>query len=55
MEEVASKSFWESVSYTESQRLIDDLGPLMKYYHPEVRQPIVIDMGDEIEQRISGI
>jgi len=49
--EVLSKSFWQSVSYEDAERMLAGLAPLMPYMRKEPQQTIVIDMGDEIALR----
>jgi type I restriction enzyme R subunit len=49
--EVLSHSFWNSLSYDDSQKIMTDLGPLMLYMQKEPSRTIIIDMTDPIEQR----
>jgi type I restriction enzyme R subunit len=48
---VLSHSFWTSLSYEDSQKMMTDLGPLMLYMQKEPTRTIIIDMTDPIEQR----
>jgi type I restriction enzyme R subunit len=50
-EKVLSRSFWEGVSFEDSQMLVSELAGLMKYMAPESRKTIVLDMDDVIRQR----
>lgn len=47
----SSKSFWQSITYSDAQAMLQGLGPLMKYKLPEPRPVIVLDIGDVVEQR----
>lgn len=48
---VLSHSFWDSISYTDSQRMMADLGPVMVYMQKDPIKTITIDMTDPIEER----
>ncbi|VVB94135.1 Type III restriction enzyme, res subunit [uncultured archaeon] len=50
-EKVLSRSFWEAVSFEDSQMLVSELAKLMKYMASEPRKPIVLDIDDVIQQR----
>ncbi len=51
MDNVLSRSFWETVSFEDVQLLLSDLAPLMPYMAKEPRETIVIDMSDIIAER----
>ena len=51
IDRVLSASFWTTVTYEDTRQMIATLGPLMPMMRPEHYEPIVIDMGDQIEQR----
>ncbi|KKG64479.1 type I restriction-modification system restriction subunit [Methanosarcina mazei] len=51
MDNVLSRSFWETVSFEDVQVLLSDLAPLMPYMTKEPRETIVIDMSDIIAER----
>ncbi len=51
MDNVLSRSFWETVSFEDVQLLLSDLTPLMPYMAKEPREMIVIDMSDIIAER----
>ena len=51
IDRVLSTSFWTTVTYEDTRQMIATLGPLMPMMRPEHYEPIVIDMGDQIEQR----
>jgi len=48
---VLSHSFWDLISYDDSQEIMGNLGPLMVFMQKEPARTIVIDMSDPIEQR----
>ncbi len=47
---VLSHSFWDTLSYDDSQKMMADLGPLMLYMQKEPTRTIIIDMADPIEK-----
>ena len=51
MDNVLSRSFWETVNFEDVQLLLSDLAPLMPYMAKEPREIIVIDMSDIIAER----
>ncbi|MGD0145928.1 MAG: DEAD/DEAH box helicase family protein [Nitrososphaerales archaeon] len=51
LDNALSKSFWRSPSYGDSQMLINEFGPLMKYRKAEARPKIVLDIDDFIQKR----
>jgi type I restriction enzyme R subunit len=51
LDKVLSKSFWSSPTYEESQTLLTEFGPLMKYKKSEPRPKIVLDIDDVIQRR----
>lgn len=51
MDNVLSRSFWETMSFEDVQLLLSDLAPLMPYMAKEPRETIVIDMSDIIAER----
>jgi len=51
LDEVLSRAFWKRLSFEDATGLVADIAPLMKYLSKELHDPIVIDMGDIIEQR----
>ena len=55
IDRVLSSSFWSSITYEDTRQMIATLGSLMPMMRPEHYEPIVIDMGDQIEQRTTGI
>lgn len=55
LDEVLSRAFWTNVSYEDAIGLIEDIAPLMKYMAKDPYEPIVINMSDEIEQRMRWV
>ena len=51
LDKVLAKSFWHSVTYADSQMLIDEFGPLMKYRKNEASPKITLDIDDIIQRR----
>jgi len=51
IDEVKTPEFWENITYDDTQRMIDELAPLMPYRTQEPRSTIVIDMSDYVKQR----
>jgi type I restriction enzyme R subunit len=51
IDEILSRSFWNSVSFEDAKRMVDEIAPLMPYMSREPREAIVIDMGDTIAER----
>lgn len=48
---VISREFWENVQISDIWKIRDELTPLMQYKRSEPSPPIVIDMGDTIQER----
>ncbi|PKL62761.1 MAG: type I restriction endonuclease subunit R [Methanomicrobiales archaeon HGW-Methanomicrobiales-2] len=51
LDEVLTRAFWKGLAFEDAIGLVEDIAPLMKYMSKEAHEPIVIDMGDIIEQR----
>ncbi len=51
LDRVKSKSFWEDVSYEDTQMLVNEFAELMHYKKSEPQSPIIIDIDDIIEKR----
>ncbi|MFW6047617.1 MAG: type I restriction-modification enzyme R subunit C-terminal domain-containing protein [Candidatus Woesearchaeota archaeon] len=51
LNKVRNKSFWENITFNDTQMLIKEFGPLMKYRVPEKREQIVVDLYDAVAQR----
>jgi type I restriction enzyme R subunit len=49
--EVKTKAFWQAISYEAAQQMLTELAPLMHYMRKDPQEPIVINMGDNIEMR----
>ena len=48
---VRNRSFWQNITFNDTQLLIKEFGPLMKYRVPEKREQIVVDLYDSVTQR----
>jgi len=51
LDDVLSRSFWTGISYEDARMMNSEIASLMKYMDKETPDPIVIDMGDQIELR----
>jgi len=51
LNKVRKKSFWENITFNDTQMLIKEFGSLMKYRVPEKREQIVVDLHDAVAQR----
>ncbi len=48
---VQGPSFWRTLTYEDAQMLLQELTPLMRYKRSEPRIPIILDIGDIIQER----
>jgi type I restriction enzyme R subunit len=51
LDSVLSKKFWKSISFDDTQVLLDEFADLMRYKREEPKEPIIIDIDDIIEER----
>jgi len=51
IEEIKSKKFWEKITYLDTEKMIEQLSPIMKYKQPDPRPVIMLDIDDVVQQR----
>lgn len=51
LQRVRGNTFWDNITYPDTQMLIEEFMPLIQYKTSEPRQPIVVDLDDVVVQR----
>lgn len=51
IDKILTKEFWENITYEDTEIIISEIAPLMKYKQPEPRPQIILDIDDLIQER----